>query len=912
MEGIMRKKSLVVLGIVLIALMLVACNAGASNNGDKGPVMPTLSSIDVKCLSDPKLAPEDAPVCLTLVKDKCETIALILNFDNPSKLDILEFTINDVKYAKEKFAEESTTSKIIIEDYKIDQTSGDFSIKVKDVYYRTSTETKLVTGLKNNVKNFRINPTFKITLDYSMGRIDVGRDPIEIGDNVFMEKIALPGEFMMNNVASNGYGHAGWLFSGWWTEKGGKGTQYSNSDDYKFYTDMTFYAYYERPFTYKILGEEGSKYAVIDGTTKKGESASTILIPDTLDGVPVTEIGANAFERCKNKVSFTIPNSVEKIGKFAFANKKNISINLANVREIGESAFEGCDYINIAEKGLPSSLKVIGKRAFAHTQWEETKVYNYEGNVNGTFYNTLVIPATLEKLGNYAFSGSLFKKVWFMEGSLIEWDDEHKDGEDATEFEGEYAFAYNDALKQFWSGAKFKATTTEMTYDCNGIATIPRYAFYNCKNLDSDSSKSGAGVKLLEGLVVIREGAFASRASDVSSGMNYFTRVVFPSTVRYIGKEAFINASLVNGVDFSKCVNGVTLDAWCFSNTKFKEIEIPKVLTYGDAPFWGNVWLESVYINNTDYIPTCKEVTVGTATSRYVKYYVSDNLLHKYRSDFTWATEYGDSILSSSNIITLTDIKFSFDVVGSETIGSNEYNYVNLTHVFDHSKTNITVPSEFYTNGRTHYVTQIGSFCMNEKVTTINLPSTIKVINDNAFVGTESLTSVNWSDLTSLEKIGERAFMSTSIVSFTSTSSLREIGGQAFHNCNSLTKVALIEASNMKVGISAFSDCDYLRTVTLSHNVLNLGSYAFANNVRLESIYMEHGNLPTYPVGDSVKQSPFINDDKAIVYFNRESAYNTFKDTYQGVSDSSGVKFGKCLWVDGEPDLTTKTTDCTW
>ena len=73
-----------------------------------------------------------------------------------------------------------------------------------------------------------------------MGRIDVGRDPIEIGDNVFMEKIALPGEFMMNNVASNGYGHAGWLFSGWWTEKGGKGTQYSNRDDYKFYTDMTF------------------------------------------------------------------------------------------------------------------------------------------------------------------------------------------------------------------------------------------------------------------------------------------------------------------------------------------------------------------------------------------------------------------------------------------------------------------------------------------------------------------------------------------------------------------------------------------------------------------------------------------------------------------------------------------------
>ena len=903
----MKKRLTITFLIIALALLLIACNAGSSTSGNSDVVMPTLSSIDVKCLTDTSLSPKDAPVCLTLVKNECEKITLVLNFDNSSKLDILSLTINDVKYKKEDFSEASTTSKIIIENYKIEQTSGEFKLVVKDVYYRTTTETKLITGLANNVKNFSINPTFKVTLDYAMGRIEEGRDVIQTVDNIFMEKIRLPNEFTMNSLEENGYGQAGWLFSGWWTEKDGRGTQYSSKDDYTFYTDMTFYAYYERPFTYKIYGEEGSEYAVINGTTKRGESADTIRIPDTLEGAPVTEIGAYAFKKCKNGVAFTIPNSVEKIGKGAFANKSNISINFANVREIGEGAFENCGSIKIAEKGLPSSIKIIGARAFAYTQWEETKLYNYNSNQNGTFYNTLIIPATVEKLGNRAFEGSLFKKIWFIENSLIEWDDEHKDGEDVSEFEGEYVFAKNENLTQFWSGAKYKGTTLEMTYDCTGIDTIPSYAFYNCKNLNSDATQSGAGVKLVEGLVEIRERAFAS-----NSNMNKFTKVVFPSTLRYIGKEAFARANLSNGVDFTKCVDGVTLDAWCFSNTRFKEIIIPKVITFGDAPFWGNVWLESVYINNTDYVPTCKNVTMGVATSNYVKYYVSDNLLSAYRQDNAWKSNYGDSILSGSNIVTLEKIKFSFDVLEEKIVGDNAYNYVRLTHVFDHNEKTIAVPSEFYLNGRTHYVTEVGSFCINENIVTITLPSTIKVINDNAFTGSKSLATVNWGDLTSLEKIGENAFANTAVKSFTSTSSLKEISGKAFHNCDSLTSVTLIEGSSLSVGISAFSDCDYLRTIILSDNVHNLASYAFAHNVRLESVYMSHGNLPSYPPTDSIKQSPFTGDDNAIVYFNKESAYNTFRDTYRGVSETSGVKFGKCLWSNGEPDYTTKTTVCEW
>ncbi len=58
-----------------------------------------------------------------------------------------------------------------------------------------------------------------------------------------------------------------------------------------------------------------------DGTieiTGCDESATEVVIPPEIDGVPVTSIRYNAFYGCSNLTSVTIPDSVTSIGNMAF------------------------------------------------------------------------------------------------------------------------------------------------------------------------------------------------------------------------------------------------------------------------------------------------------------------------------------------------------------------------------------------------------------------------------------------------------------------------------------------------------------------------------------------------------------------------------------------------------------------
>ena len=98
-------------------------------------------------------------------------------------------------------------------------------------------------------------------------------------------------------------------------------------------------------------------------TTATGE----LVIPDTIEGNPVTSIGGNAFQRCRNLTSITIPGGVISIGGNAFDSCASLtSFTIPEgVTEIGAYAFIYCD--NLTSIVIPDSVTSIGPDCFYKT-----------------------------------------------------------------------------------------------------------------------------------------------------------------------------------------------------------------------------------------------------------------------------------------------------------------------------------------------------------------------------------------------------------------------------------------------------------------------------------------------------------------------------------------------------------------
>ena len=107
------------------------------------------------------------------------------------------------------------------------------------------------------------------------------------------------------------------------------------------------------------VGDTGATVANCDDAVE-GE----VVIPDEIEGLPVTAIGDIAFSRCTNLTSITIPDSVTSIGDDAFNRCSSLtSINIPNsVLSIGEWAFSDCS--NLSSITINDSVTSIGPWAF--------------------------------------------------------------------------------------------------------------------------------------------------------------------------------------------------------------------------------------------------------------------------------------------------------------------------------------------------------------------------------------------------------------------------------------------------------------------------------------------------------------------------------------------------------------------
>ena len=204
-------------------------------------------------------------------------------------------------------------------------------------------------------------------------------------------------------------------------------------------------------FQYRLL-EDGTVEIV--GYTG---SEMRIVVPGTLDGCQVTEIGNDSFAREWSVTSITLPEGIRRIGDSAFYNCQFSEFTIPDgVTEIGTSAFNSC--YSLEYLVVPDSVTTIGRYAFSGC-------------------GEVIIPDSITSIDEGTFSECKFAEIT-LPSKLT--------------YLGESAFSSNAYLKRIAIPAGVTAILDDTFYKCTSLETvvIPKTvlgigddAFYGCINL---------------------------------------------------------------------------------------------------------------------------------------------------------------------------------------------------------------------------------------------------------------------------------------------------------------------------------------------------------------------------------------------------------------------------------------------
>jgi len=166
---------------------------------------------------------------------------------------------------------------------------------------------------------------------------------------------------------------------------------------------------------YVIIGKEIRTVVIPNTVTQIGEGAfafnsiTSVVLPNAITAIP-----KQAFYNCSLE-TVTIPNSVTTIGEEAFAKNPLTSVTFGNrVAEIGPKAFAENNLTELTN--LPASLRTIHPEAFANNGITTLSFPNgvtvlMSDSFKGNPIRTLVIPPSLAKFTQLTVSYGIFTEI---------------------------------------------------------------------------------------------------------------------------------------------------------------------------------------------------------------------------------------------------------------------------------------------------------------------------------------------------------------------------------------------------------------------------------------------------------------------------------------------------------------------
>lgn len=395
------------------------------------------------------------------------------------------------------------------------------------------------------------------------------------------------------------------------------------------------------------------------GDVYKGD----IVIPSTVsyDGATyaVVAIDDYAFSQSRELKSVTIPQSVENIGKYAFAGcgalEEVTFAGQPTVKSIGGQAFLLCKSLKGIE--IPASVEKIGKYAFE--MCESLKTVSYaEGSKLALIDDYVFCHTGLESF-NIPASVTEINPVAFCSNPGIT---EFELPAHVTRISDQNPFCYNTQVTRMSVAPGNK--TYDSRKDCNAIIeTATNTLVAGCKASAIPASVTAIG-----------RSAF-NHCTDLADA-------ALPATIRSIGKYAYLGCTGLKSFYFPSTMSVMADSAF------WKADALDSIVTMTQRPFFidESDFEPSVYANATLYVPA------GTATI--------------YRSAPVWS--------KFRNIVEMS--RFVVDGITYEVDEDGKANVAPASEGVDYDGT-ITIPAEVVSGNRRFEVAGVtdGAFSSQDK-----------------------------------------------------------------------------------------------------------------------------------------------------------------------------------------------------
>lgn len=564
------------------------------------------------------------------------------------------------------------------------------------------------------------------------------------------------------------------------------------------YEDSYGYTFaYENNLLYNIIkdGEElkvfkagGITYFILNGEAVAidfDESTTTVVVPELVEGYPVTEIN-RAFYECKSLTNVSLPKNLKRIKDYSFAycyGLTNIEMQ-EGVTSVGNYAFRSCSKLTNIK--IPDGVTTIGEWAFDYC----------------TGLVSVDMPDSIISIGRNAFSNcskltnvNISKGITVLEEYVFDHCRELTDIEipDRVTSIGESAFTYCIKL-------------TEIKIP-DSVTKIGKYAFSHCEDLSK--VRMSANIERIEGF------AFDGCKKLLSITLPKSLTLMYTSSV----PSLTVLCVYVNSYAYTFSVDNDMLYHIMKEEDNPASYSPEIYIVDGIRYLISNGEAIAVYFDKSTKTVVVPETIEGYPVTEIKKAFYECRSLTEIKLPEN-LRKIGDYSFFYCDKLTSIEIPDGVNFIGESAFGRCS------------SLVNVKLPESLVS-------VSAWTFSSCDLLPGIEIPDNVTHIGEHAFSYCYELSDVKIPD--SVVVIGENAFSDCyKLKTIKLPKGITEISDYLFSCCTALTEIEIPD-SVVSIGREAFVGCYALLNIKLPDSLKNIGTVAFGRNIASETIVIPEG-----------------------------------------------------------------------